>query len=55
VLEKSMKAAAAYGLQVVSLPVWYDMDTVDDLKRFLAAGRPEYAPRTFRFLREQGT
>lgn len=55
VLEKSMVAAAAFGLQVVNLPVWHDMDTVDDLKRFLAAGSPEYAPRTFRFLLEKGT
>jgi hypothetical protein len=55
VLEKSMEAAASLGLQVAILPVWYDMDTVDDLKRFLAAGSPEYAPRTFRFLLEKRT
>jgi len=54
VLEKSMEAAAFSGLQVATLPVWHDMDTFDDLKRFLAAGSPEYAPRTFRFLLENG-
>lgn len=54
VLKKSMDAAASFGLQVVTLPVWHDMDTIDDLKKFVAAGNPEYAPRTFRFLRERG-
>jgi uncharacterized protein len=54
VLEKSMEAAASLGLKVACLPVWHDMDTVEDLKRFLASGNPEYAPRTLRFLRERG-
>lgn len=54
VLEKSLAAAAALGLRVARLPVWHDMDTVDDLKRFLAKGSSEYAPRTLRFLRENG-
>jgi len=54
VLEKSLAAAASLGLQVVNLPVWHDMDTVEDLKRFLAAGSSEYAPRTLRFLRDKG-
>lgn len=54
VLEKSMEAATSLGLKMECLPVWHDMDTVDDLKRFLASGNPEYAPRTLRFLRERG-
>lgn len=54
VLEKSLTAAASLGLQVACLPVWHDMDTVEDLRRFLAGGSVEYAPRTFRFLRENG-
>jgi len=54
VLEKSLTAAATLGLRVACLPVWHDMDTVDDLKRFLAGGASEYAPRTLRFLREIG-
>jgi rSAM/selenodomain-associated transferase 1 len=54
VLEKSMEAAACLGLKVVNLPVWHDMDTAEDLKRFLVAGCSEYAPRTLRFLREKG-
>ncbi len=54
VLEKSLTAAASLGLQVACLPVWHDMDTVEDLKRFLAGGSSEYAPRTLRFLREKG-
>jgi len=53
VLEKSLEAASSLGLQVKSLPVWHDMDTVEDLKRFLAAGNPDYAPRTLHFLREK--
>ncbi len=53
VLETSLEAASSLGLQVKSLPVWHDMDTVEDLKRFLAAGNPDYAPRTLRFLREK--
>jgi rSAM/selenodomain-associated transferase 1 len=53
VLEKSEAAAASLGLRVVCLPTWHDMDTVDDLKRFCAAGNPDSAPRTHRFLREQ--
>jgi len=54
VLEMSMGAARTLGLKAACLPVWHDMDTVEDLKRFLAAGNPEYAPRTLRFLREIG-
>jgi hypothetical protein len=54
VLEKSMETAASFGLQVVSLPVWHDMDTVEDLKKFLAVGNPDYAPRTLRFLQRIG-
>lgn len=54
VLEKSLAAATALGLQVACLPVWHDMDTVEDLQRFLAGGSSEYAPRTLRFLRENG-
>jgi rSAM/selenodomain-associated transferase 1 len=54
VLEESLEAASSLGLQVKSLPVWHDMDTVEDLKRFLAAGNPDYAPRTLSFLREIG-
>ncbi len=53
VLEKSVAAAVSLGLRVVCLPVWPDMDTVEDLKRFLAAGNPDSAPHTHRFLREQ--
>jgi len=53
VLEKSNEAAAAFGLQVMTLPVWHDLDTVEDLKRFLVSGSPENAPRTFRFLQEK--
>jgi len=52
VLEKSLAAATALGLQVACLPVWHDMDTVEDLKRFLAGESSEYAPHTLRFLRE---
>ncbi|MHC1697687.1 MAG: TIGR04282 family arsenosugar biosynthesis glycosyltransferase [Geobacteraceae bacterium] len=52
VLEKSLRSATSLGLQVACLPAWHDMDTVEDLKRFLLDGSPEYAPRTFRFLRE---
>ncbi|MRR56165.1 MAG: glycosyltransferase [Deltaproteobacteria bacterium] len=52
VLEKSLTAATLLGLQVACLPVWHDMDTVEDLKRFLAGGSSEYAPRTLRYLRE---
>jgi len=54
VLESSLATAATVGLQVECLPVWHDMDTVEDLKIFLAAGNSEYAPRTLRFLREKG-
>jgi hypothetical protein len=53
VLERSMAAAAVVGLQVESLPVWHDMDTVDDLKRFLAGGDANCAPRTLSFLQEK--
>ena len=52
VLEKSLTAATALGLQVTCLPVWHDLDTVEDLQRFLAGGSSEYAPRTLRYLRE---
>jgi len=54
VLEKSMETATSLGLKVVNLAVWHDMDTIEDLKRFLAAGNPENAPLTCRFLRELG-
>jgi uncharacterized protein len=54
VLEKSMTAATSLGLQVELLPVWHDIDTVEDLKRFLAAGASECASSTLRFLREKG-
>ncbi|RQW84178.1 MAG: glycosyltransferase [Geobacter sp.] len=54
VLERSMASAATLGLRVECLPIWHDMDTVEDLKKFLAAGNSEYAPRTLRFLREKG-
>ncbi|MGA7827483.1 MAG: DUF2064 domain-containing protein, partial [Geobacteraceae bacterium] len=54
VLERSLAAAAAIGLQVMRLPDWHDMDTVNDLKRFLAGGDSDCAPLTLRFLREKG-
>ncbi len=34
--------------------IWHDMDTVQDLKRFLAGGDSACAPLTLRFLREKG-
>lgn len=54
VLEKSLMAATTLGLQVACLPVWHDLDTVEDLHRFLVGGSVEYAPRTLHFLRKTG-
>jgi hypothetical protein len=54
VLERSLAAATTLGLQVACLPVWHDMDTFEDLQRFLAGGSVEYAPRTLHFLRKTG-
>ncbi|MGA7827635.1 MAG: TIGR04282 family arsenosugar biosynthesis glycosyltransferase, partial [Geobacteraceae bacterium] len=46
VLTRSLVAATAIGLRVENLPVWHDMDTVQDLKRFLAGGDSACAPLT---------
>jgi len=54
VLEKSLRAAVALQLRTVCLPVWHDMDTVEDLKEFLAAAGSGSAPRTLDFLRDKG-
>lgn len=54
VLEKSIDAVESAGLRAGCLPVWHDLDTADDLKKFLAAGGSDCAPATARYLRDKG-
>ncbi len=46
VLAETRAAADAHGLPVALLPAWYDVDTVDDLRRAIASpDREAHAPR----------
>jgi rSAM/selenodomain-associated transferase 1 len=44
VLESSLERARECGLRTALLPVWYDIDTLEDMRRFLES--PGNAPRT---------
>jgi rSAM/selenodomain-associated transferase 1 len=52
VLEKSVEVVMTLGLRVVYLPVWHDLDTIEDLVRFLLGGGTGGAVRTRQFLIE---
>ena len=56
VVGATLAIARTQGLKTAVLPLWYDVDTPDDLKRLVAdiAVRPQEAPVTARFLAAQG-
>lgn len=54
-LTDTLNNASSLGLSVVQLPMWYDVDTPDDLWRLIAELNDsqtarEYAPKTFQWL-----
>ena len=54
VYAETLERASDLGLDVVSLPTWYDVDTIDGLRELasdLARLPPELAPRTRRWMR----
>ncbi|HLM59332.1 MAG TPA: DUF2064 domain-containing protein, partial [Pyrinomonadaceae bacterium] len=51
--EQTMRNIANYGSRLALLPVWYDVDTPDDLKTLMEdlAKNPACAPKTFEFMK----
>jgi rSAM/selenodomain-associated transferase 1 len=54
VLSKSLKHAESAGLGVATLPVWYDVDTIEDLQRPELRNQGNCAPLTRSFVEELG-
>jgi glycosyltransferase A (GT-A) superfamily protein (DUF2064 family) len=40
VAQQTLERAAKAGLRTVSLPIWHDLDTVEDLNAMVAPGAP---------------
>ena len=54
VLRESMEKAESVGLEAATLPVWYDVDTVEDLKKLGSRDVGNNAPQTRGFAEKLG-
>ncbi|MBI4483797.1 MAG: TIGR04282 family arsenosugar biosynthesis glycosyltransferase [Acidobacteria bacterium] len=50
VLAETVERAQSAGLKIVCLPLWYDVDTIEDLKFLKTELQQDTAPHTFHYL-----